>query len=98
MGNKNILERHFLINVAKKGIFKYKHQAWLKILIHQSTVINDFTSFQLVQLLLKAIISVVITFSSSGGARNTKTICASRNKKCLDTLVSCRTRRTLTER
>lgn len=42
-----LLEGLLPVHVAKRCIFEYGHQAWLKILIHQSTVVNDFPSFQL---------------------------------------------------
>lgn len=48
-----------------------------KIPIHQSTVVNHFPSSQLVQLILDFIISVVMTFDSCWGTRNTQTTAAS---------------------
>lgn len=75
--NIYLLEGHLLIHMTKSCISVYGHKAWLKILIHQSTVVNDFPSFQLVLLILNSIISVVITFNSCGGTGNTKTTSAS---------------------
>lgn len=88
--------------MAKRCIFEYGHQAWLKILIHQSTVVNDFSSFQLVHLIVNSIISAVITFNSCGGTRKTTTTSTSCFKISplriqiwyLDTLIRCKTRTT----
>lgn len=82
-------EVHLLI--WKPGLVK-------KILIHQNTVVNNFPSSQLVQLILDFIISVVITFNSCWGTRNTQTTSVPCFKLCLlrikTTVFRCKTRRT----